>query len=58
MKDLRNFKMASAVWKNAAIRLARAVIRFQNNDSRYVHTDSTVAFAYKIVRAGRKLRSR
>jgi hypothetical protein len=53
MTNLRNLKMASAVWKNAAIRLARAIIRFQNSD-RYVHTDSTVAFAFKILRAGKR----
>ena len=32
------------VWKKAAQRLARAIIRFQNNDQR-VHSESTVLFA-------------
>jgi len=34
------------VWKKAAQRLARAIIRFQNNDQR-VHSESTVLFAYR-----------
>lgn len=35
-------------YKKAALRLARAIIRFQNNNWQYNHTESTIAFAYKI----------
>jgi hypothetical protein len=40
-------------WKKAAIKLARAIVRFQNNDFQHVHTDSTVAFALKVIKDGK-----
>jgi hypothetical protein len=41
-------------WKKAALRLARAIIRFEKNDYQRVHTQSTTDFAYKIVRKSKK----
>lgn len=40
-------------WKKAAVRLARAVIRLENDNYRYYQTDSTVKFAYKVIRDGK-----
>lgn len=54
MKKPRNLKMSAAVWKAAALRLAKAVIRFENDRWQRVHTDSTIAFAFKTVKAGKR----
>jgi hypothetical protein len=53
MKGTRITPQEVRRWKKAAVRLARAIIRFQNDDYRYVHTDSTTAFALKILKDGK-----
>lgn len=51
---MKNYKMSAAVWRQYALRLARAIVRFQNDDFRLVHTDSTVLFAQRVIREGKK----
>ena len=41
-------------WKKAAIRLARAIVRFQNDDWQRVHTDSTFTFAGQIIKKAKE----
>lgn len=40
--------MSKVNWKKAAIRLARAIIRFQNDNFSLSHHQGTVNFAWKI----------
>jgi hypothetical protein len=49
-----NYKMSAAVWKQYALRLARAIIRFEKDEWQHVHTDSTLAFAFKVVKEGKR----
>jgi hypothetical protein len=50
MKWTRITPQEARQWKKAAVRLARAVVRFQNDDFQRVHTDSTVNFAFQIIK--------
>jgi hypothetical protein len=54
MKWTRITPQEARQWKKAAIRLARAIVRFQNNDFQRVHTDSTFLFALRIIREEKK----
>ncbi len=56
MSEPRNLKMSAVVWKGAALRLARAIIRFEKDEWARVHTDSTRAFAFKVINAGKRKR--
>jgi hypothetical protein len=47
-------KIYTTTWKQAALRLARAIVRFQNDDLRWGHSDRTVKFALKIIEAGKQ----
>ena len=48
MKKTKSSVRDGDVWRRAAQRLARAIIRFQNNGFQLNHTDSTLAFAYRV----------
>jgi transposase len=48
MKNRKKLVRDGDVWRQAAIRLARAIIRFQRDDFRANHTDSTIVFAYRV----------
>jgi hypothetical protein len=37
------------MWRKAAVRLARAIVRFSNNNN-LNHTDSTISYALSIIR--------
>lgn len=54
MKEPVNLKMSRAVWKAAALRLARAIIRFERNEWARVHTESTAKFAFKVIRDAKR----
>jgi hypothetical protein len=48
MKKTKSLAKDGDTWRKAAQRLARAIIRFQNTDAQWSHTDSTIAFAYRV----------
>jgi len=53
MKWTKITPQEARIWKKAAIRLGRAIIRYQESWASN-HTDSTIAFAYKIVKKGKQ----
>jgi hypothetical protein len=54
MKWTRITPQEARRWKQNAIQLARAIVRLQNDDYRFTHSDKTISTAYRVLRGERK----